>query len=310
MCCFVLLHRYWRIVIHVSRRYQPAAPSQTVATGIKFSSDAARFTNLKVQVFARFTNLKVQVWRRTFFGDSVWNPKRTKYRAQTVLPWHRGVGNWQWHQDQVDRISQSTFLTETIRKWQLERVAVPPPPPLSSLDTLNLWLNRGVLYQSTIGGRSFVYRDIDRDKSTVTEVTRRIRRYRERLPRKKLHVECEDYTQPLYDRTSLPPGMTLLNTWHYPVYYSALRLMTVHPHILHGASFVALFLCDVLSSFPPYSHLLHVRGVNGGYGLKSWVIRQDRKISRRAMSQFLGNSGVWWWLLLLSLLEKWCSNCV
>ena len=126
-----------------------------------------------------------------------------------------------------------------------------------------------LVYQMTIGGRSFVYRDIDRDKSTVTEVTRRIRRYRERLPRKKLQVECEDYTQPLYDRTSLPPGMTLLNTWHYPVYYSALRLMTVHPHILHGASFVALFLCDVLSSFPPCSHLLHVRGVNGGYGSQS-----------------------------------------
>jgi len=43
----------------------------------------------------------------------------------------------------------------------------------------------------TVGGRSFLYRDIDRDKSTVTEVTRRIGRHRGKLPQKKLHVEYE-----------------------------------------------------------------------------------------------------------------------
>jgi len=248
------------------------------------------------------------IWRFKFSqGSPIW---RFKFDGghflviQSETPRGRNVVHKQYYRDIVVSVTDSDtriksiefhsprFSPKQYESDNLMRVAVPPPPPLSSLDTLNLWLDRGVLYQSTIGGRSFVYRDIDRDKSTVTEVTRRIRRYRERLPRKKLHVECEDYTQPLYDRTSLPPGMTLLNTWHYPVYYSALRLMTVHPHILHGASFVALFLCDVLSSFSPYSHLLHVRGVNGGYGSQSWAIRQDRKISRRAMLQFLGNSGV------------------
>ena len=47
-----------------------------------------------------------------------------------------------------------------------------------------------LVYQMTIGGRSFVYRDIDHDKSTVTEVTRRIRRHRGRLPRKKFYMKC------------------------------------------------------------------------------------------------------------------------
>ena len=43
------------------------------------------------------------------------------------------------------------------------------------------------------------------------------------------YIMYEDYTHPLYNLTSLPPEMTWLNTWHYPVYYSALQLMTVHP---------------------------------------------------------------------------------
>jgi len=47
-----------------------------------------------------------------------------------------------------------------------------------------------LMWQMTIGGRSFVYRDIDRDKSTVTEITRRIRRHRGRLPHKKFYIKC------------------------------------------------------------------------------------------------------------------------
>ena len=47
-----------------------------------------------------------------------------------------------------------------------------------------------------------MYRDIDRDKSTVTEVTRRIGRHRGRLPQKKLHIECEGVRSSIGVRSS------------------------------------------------------------------------------------------------------------
>jgi len=51
----------------------------------------------------------------------------------------------------------------------------------------------------------------------------------------------EDYPHPLYDPTSLPPAMTQFNTWHYPVYYLAHRLMILH--LLHSLqSFVRGYL--------------------------------------------------------------------